>query len=412
MSVDRDTIFDIDFDKPFYPIYGLIKLPIQQYILYRGYNIEYPVVSSRPAYYGSLKTALGYAGNKNCVLSAFTNAKPLKLMDVRFMKDILREMFRTNPKAESSQLSVILSFGLCSLQHQCKLAKARFPSLIGKREMNDLIDSLTENHNEYVEKPGVRIAETTNDAFTMSFLQTLFEGFADGFISPKQYTPFHYEKNYNLSAEIIIFNPEKSQIIQLQNIPKKRYAMPIDEIYSTSTKKIHIGTPIYSYDFSLSEGLYNKNKHIGGMDTINNTSNSIEQFPSIEQINMCFDNDLNIQEQWKKGHEAGLYWRNISFLQNGYAPHPTYTVFNWDINNEFKEPTIDISKEDREKIKKNIEEETRITNNSNTINPYDDTVCDMAEVEEIFQKSIRELQNRQKEKKNKTYKKKKNKQHK
>jgi hypothetical protein len=184
--------------------------------------------------------------------------------------------------------------------------------VLPQQEMNDLIDSLTENHNEYVEKQGVRIAETTNDAFTMSFLQTLFEGFADGFISPKQYTPFHYEKNYNLNAEIIIFNPEKSQIIQLQNIPKKRYAMPIDEIYSTSTKKIHIGTPIYSYDFSLSEGLYNKNKHIGGTaDTTNNTSNSIEHFPCMEQINMCFDNDPIIQEQWKKGHDAGLYWRNI-----------------------------------------------------------------------------------------------------
>jgi hypothetical protein len=398
--LDKDTILDLDLDEPFYSIYGFITLPIKGFILYRGYSTEYSVVSSRPAYYCSLKTASDYARNKNCVLTAFTNAKPLKLMDVRFMKDILREMFRTNTKAKQSQLPVILSFGLCSLQHQCKLAKARFPTLIGTRSMNDLIDSLTENHNEYVEKSGVRIAETTNDAFTMSFLQTLFEGFADGFISPKQYTPFHYEKNYNLNAEIIIFNPEKSQIIQLQNLPKKRYAMPIDEIYSTSNKKINNGIPKDHYDFLLSESLYNKNKHIGGMDTTNNTSNSIEQFPSMEQINMSFDNDPIIQEQWKKGHEAGLYWRNISCLQNGYVTYPPLTVFNWDINDEFGEPTIDILEEDREKIKNNIEEETRITNNSNTINPYDDNVCDMGEVEEIFQKSIRELQNRQK--KNKT----------
>jgi hypothetical protein len=404
--LDKDTNLDLDLDDPFYPIYGLITLSIQQFILYRGYSTEYLVVSSRPAYYGSLKTASEYARNENCVLSAFTNAKPLKLMDVRFMKDILREMFRTNPKAEESQLPVILSLGLCSLQHQCKLAKARFQTLIGKRPMNDLIDSLTENHNEYVEKPGVRIAEITNDAFTMSFLQTLFEGFADGFISPKQYTPFHHEKNYNLNAEIIIFNPEKSQIIQLQNIPKKRHAMPIDEIYSTSIKKINNGIPKDHYDFILSESLYNKNKNISNTDSTNITNNFIERFPSIEQINMYFDNDPIIQEQWKKGHDAGLYWRNISCLQDGYVIYPPLTVFNWDINDEFGEPIIDICEEDREKIKNNIEEEIFV-NTINTRNPHDDDLCNIAEIEEIFQKMIKELRKRQK--KNKTIKKKKNK---
>jgi hypothetical protein len=395
--LDKDTILDLDLDDPFYPIYGFITLPIQKFILYRGYSTEYSVVSSRPAYYCSLKTASDYASNENCVLSAFTNATPLKLMDVRFMKDILREIFRKNPKAESSQLPVILSLGLCSLQHQCKLAKARFPTLIGTRSMNDLIDSLTENHNEYVEKPGVRIAEITNDSFTMSFLQTLFEEFADGFISPKQYTPFHHEKNYNLNAEIIVFNPEKSQIIQLQNIPKKRYAMPIDEIYSTSNKKINNGIPKTHYDFSLSESLYNKNKHISNTDSTNITNNFIERFPCMEQINMCFDNDPIIQEQWKKGHEAGLYWRNISCLQDGYVIYPPLTVFNWDINDEFGEPTIDISEEDREKIKNNIEEEILINNNY-TKKTHDDDLCDIAEIEEIFQKMIKELRKRQKKK--------------
>jgi hypothetical protein len=115
----------------------------------------------------------------------------------------------------------------------------------------------------------------------------------------------------------------------------------------------------------------------------------------MEQINMCFDNDPIIQEQWKKGHDAGLYWRNISCLQDGYVIYPPLTVFNWDINDEFGEPIIDISEEDREKIKNNIEEEIFIKT-INTRNPHDDDLCNIAEIEEIFQKMIKELRKRQK----------------
>ena len=132
---------ELDWDKPFNPAYGLLTMPPKQFVYYRGYENVYPVISERSAYFGSLPVANGYGGVGRTV-SAFTNIKPLTLIDVRFMKDILREIFAVNTASHTmnneSHLSVVLSFGLCSLFHQCKLAYKRFQSLHNSEELKSL----------------------------------------------------------------------------------------------------------------------------------------------------------------------------------------------------------------------------------------------------------------------------------
>jgi hypothetical protein len=83
---------------------------------------------------------------------------------------------------------------------------------------SDAIKNMKKYYNDtsIVEQEGVRVAETTVDGITMAFLKGLFDGFVDGFISPPLYSPYHIEKENNImSPEMIIFNPLKSGIKQL-----------------------------------------------------------------------------------------------------------------------------------------------------------------------------------------------------
>ena len=305
-------MFELDWDTPFYPAYGLITMPKDLFVYYRSYDTTRDPISEMPAYYGSETNARGYVHRGRRKLAAFTNQRPLQLMDIRFMKDILRTMFSTNAD-DYETLSIILSFGLCSLQHQCKLAKKRFTSDEIKESVNSLCSSY--NNNDF-EQQGVRVAETTNDAHTMAFLKTLFAGFADGFISPKQTTSFHIEKNQILNGELIIFNPKNSGIIMLDSIPPKSdlTLQKMEWLYLREEgKKIHLGTPPLTSEFyMLTKGEF-----------------QYTTLPSVEDIAQRLDHDPIIQENWSRGEKAGRRWKDIMPLGLSINPHPKVSISNW-----------------------------------------------------------------------------------
>jgi hypothetical protein len=299
---------ELDWDTPFHPVYGCITMEPNKFVYYRGYDMSYPPISDRPSYYGSFATAKGYADISGRTMNAFTNKFPLRLIDIRFMKDILRELFSTN-SPDKDTLSVILSFGLCSLYHQCNLAKERFTPPEIKNNLNALIKYYNSNTIPNFEQHGYRIAETTNDACTMAFLKTIFEGFVDGFISPKQYSPFHIEKDTILNAELIIFNPEKSQIKMLYEYIPKFDVLPknIDSLYKNQySTQIHLGNPKYDYTIYTKSGG-------GHIDTI---------LPSVEQIQYEWNTNPEIQENWKNGEKAGQRWKTIAQFGLSTNPHP------------------------------------------------------------------------------------------
>jgi len=299
---------ELDWDTPFHPAYGLVSIPENMFVYYRGYDTSYSSISDRPAYYGSIVNARGYASIPGRQLNAFTNNKELNIMDVRFMKDILRELFTTNPP-DKDTLPVILSFGLCSLYHQCNLAKERFKSSDIKNSVNALIEYYNTNTNPNFEQNGYRIAETTNDSFTMAFLKTIFEGLADGFISPKQFSPFHIEKKNDIGAEMIIFNPIKSGITMIDFPVAVSPPKNIEWLYNRDFgKKIHLGKPPLESDIYVFSGG-------GHIDTI---------LPSVEQIQYEWNTNPEIQENWKNGEKAGQRWKTIA--QFGIFEAPVITA--------------------------------------------------------------------------------------
>lgn len=303
-------MIEIEWDTFFDPAYGIINVEPSTYIYYRGYDLSYPVISDRPAYFGSLQTAKGYASKPGRRVDAFTNGKPLRLIDVRFMKDILRNLFDVHHHDDVAPIySVLLSFGICSLYHQYGLASERFPALKGTPAMISLKNAYKESRYE---QQGVRIAETANDAETMSFLKTLFEGFVDGFISPRQTSPFHVEKPDNiLNAEMIIFNPKACDFKIVDPIPTKMQKTSVDLFYNRELgKKIHIGS-------------YVKTGGGGGEDAAVDA-----ELPTVEQINMKFT-EPEIIEAWNRGIYAGSLWKEKACFGELINPVPTCDVAPW-----------------------------------------------------------------------------------
>jgi hypothetical protein len=234
---------ELDWETSWAPLYGKsITIPINT-ILWRSYDKSFPAIGDRFAYYSSKSIALGYKRNNSRELGKFITNLELKLLDYRFMRILLTRLIHLNPSEKGIQYlaSIMFSFGLCSLGHQIELLKMRYKPLNKTSEnYKNINNSIKEMEKYYkpgklIEQTGVRIAETTNDIFTMGFLQELFKGVFDGFISPRLYSPFHIEKDGSLmSPEIILFNPIESGIKELSLYPQL-----------TSIKKISINELIY-----------------------------------------------------------------------------------------------------------------------------------------------------------------------
>lgn len=256
-------------------------MPPDTYVYYRGYMNLYPIISDRPSYFGTMRTASSYSNEIDRSMSAFTNTKSMRLVDIRFMKEILRQIFVAD-RGNDEILSVILSYGLTSLYNQCLLAKMRFGVEL------EGVKALIKSYKEGIyEQPGVRIAETTNDSYTMAFLKALFDGHFDGFISPIQESVFHTNQDEKIPAEMIIFNPKACGIKILDASVHIPYVVTMDYLYGRQfSRKINI----------KSTSLY-----VGGADK--------EMIPSVEQIAEKLYTDPRIQKEWERGQAAGKRWR-------------------------------------------------------------------------------------------------------
>jgi hypothetical protein len=303
---------EIDWERPFSPAYGVVRIP-SNLILYRGYDTQYPSVSNKPAYFSGKEIAIGYAKKNNRELGIFTNTRELKLLDIRFMKTLLRELFDTNYKSDNSSLAITLSFGLCSLYHQLILAKERF-----KENLPEGLKVLNATYkNTFYEQPGVRIAETSNDAESMGFLSTIFKGFVDGFVAPRIPTAFHYEKGGSMSPELVIFNPEASSIKQLQNTttgpPIKIPTISFAEIFiSQFGKTVNIEFNNSSLSFHIAQS------QRGGK---NDTS-----LPSVEAISEHLHTNPIIRGLFERGVKAATKWKRNNSFYEVEAPSPTVKI--------------------------------------------------------------------------------------
>lgn len=289
-------MYQIDWDTPFEPAYGLVTIP-SDIVVYRGYSTKYPAVSDRPAYFGAYGIAREYARAADYRLDAFITQRPITVLDVRFMRHILRDLFEENPK-DLTSLPVILSFGLCSLEKQMVLLDRRYADRMSEAR-EAVRASLTKD--ALFEQPGIRVAETNNDAETMGFLQTLFQGFVDGFISPTLSSAFHIEKGGVMMPELILFNPAQTGIAVAPS-PCETYTslpkVPVSFFYRRDFPKY-----IYRIFKPYTLSGYLKG---GGISS----APSSLQPPSVEDMNARWES-LEIQDAFKRGQTAGAAWTSV-----------------------------------------------------------------------------------------------------
>jgi hypothetical protein len=315
------TAYDINWDDNFLPLYGdYISIPTNT-IMWRGFDPQYPAISDRPAYYGSFEFAQGYADKDGRIVAPFVTSRPLHLLDIRFMKELLSKLFEynhSNTKADVKTIcSTTISFGLCSLAHQINLFKKQYAGIY--KSSNTLYDSLKLgienlesilNSDSFYEQPGFRIAETTNDAFVMGFLKELFNRHYDGYVAPNLYTPFHIEKTkFILNSEVVLFDPISSGIQLLKSNPKNVETITINSCILNGGRKYRT---IETRGMQMS--YYSKNVKKGG-------GNKVEV---CEDYNYLYDKgDKNIMKQYKQGLEMGKKWSaKPVHIYSSVAPGP------------------------------------------------------------------------------------------
>ncbi len=221
---------ELDWEEQFEPLYGSPIIIPPNTLLWRGYDTRYNPIPDEYKYYSGMEIVMEYAKKDYRDLGCFVTTRPLKLLDVRFMSNILERFIHMNQsdKYINDFASCIISFGLCSLGHQILLVKKRYNEEISKNPTSEDSKQIVNNINSMIqyykpnvliEQKGIRVAETINDGITMTFLQELFRGHFDGFISPRLNTAFHNEKGGQLNPEMILFSPKRSGLNMLTRYP-------------------------------------------------------------------------------------------------------------------------------------------------------------------------------------------------
>ncbi len=320
--------YELYWDDNFLPLYGNSIIIPSNTIVWRGFDPSFPAISDRPSYYGSREFAQGYADKYGTDASPFITSRQLKLLDIRFMKVLLSQLFehnRGNKADNRAILDTTISFGLCSLEHQVKLFDYKYAEIYNTEESlyNNVKAGINKlktliNPNAIYEQPGVRIAETTNDAFVMGFIKGLFYSHYDGYISPNIQTPFHVEKkDFILNSELVLFDPLLSGIRLLSILPSNIQKITIN---SCILQNGYNYTTIDTRDMKTS--YYSKIQKGGSLP---------KSIKLCDDYNYLYDRgNKNIIKLYNNGIQLGKKWQEKPIkIHSAIAPGPTVdpTIF-------------------------------------------------------------------------------------
>ena len=241
MSQKTDYII-YNFDA-FPPVHTVITLP-KKNILYRGFDSAYGPITKLGAFFTSnLDYATSYSVKSQ--VGTFALTRPLRLYDIRYIKTLLYEIFAQqnpvqsqNPRVFHLVNTLSLCLGMCSYEKQMELVAQRYAQSPLKSSFIQSMEAWKGRQwpqnfcKNVVELQGVRIAETTNDRQAMVYLKDIFSNVIDGFIAPKMFSPFHFERdNLFIESEVHLFSPMTSGIVQLnQDVSHIRHT-PIDNLF-------------------------------------------------------------------------------------------------------------------------------------------------------------------------------------
>jgi len=317
----------IDFEEYFDPLYGSSVIIPPNCVMYRGYDTRYPIVSDYPSHYSSINVAQSYGIGENKTLGAFTNVKPLRIIDFRYLKLLLSNMFENRPDNNETTLDPIIrtsiGYGMCHIVDQLKLGNRMFINSLG-------IVALQEYYNKYIlnksytEKPldinpistsGFRIAETNNDAYILQFLKQCMGHMIDGFISPRLKSPYHIEKQYTMSPELIIFDPIQAGIIEFDiNKAASLNHITMNSILNFQSSKIEIAYKNIKTTHRTRRGGINNNDLITSDEAFQNAFVHKQQ---------------DIVDLLKSAQKAGTKWKKQFTFIDYYAKHPECDLHPW-----------------------------------------------------------------------------------
>ena len=189
----------------------------------RGCDARFPFPSDRPAYLThSLEVARGYAERPGHVLAHVETTRSLRVLDVRLVCAVLRLVFAERSRVDDDSTAAIctttLAYGLSSLSAQIGLFRTRYREALDARDatlsasVRAMQDYMAAARSDFpVEVPGIRIAETTNDAEALLVLRQLLKG-VDGYIAPRTSSAFHVAQGGFVPAELVLFDPSAAGI--------------------------------------------------------------------------------------------------------------------------------------------------------------------------------------------------------
>jgi hypothetical protein len=160
------------------------------------------------------------------------------------------------------------------------------------------------------------LPKTTNDTYTMGFLQELFKGIFDGFISPRLYSPFHTEKPKSMmSPEIIIFNPIDAGITELSSYPKL-----------SNITMININDLLKSnHSYILIDNI-NKNKNIS-LEFFMDGGALTEGMHYLDKADELLNNkDNELLKEYNNGRKMGMKWNKKIDIKMIYTASPCVPV--------------------------------------------------------------------------------------
>ena len=123
-----------------------------------------------------------------------------------------------------------------------------------------------------IEPRGFRFGETDNDSQSLLILNKLFDGHIDGYIAPNFNSPFHIENSFKIQSEIVLLDPIKCNIKQI-NIVKSDTIQNTHIIdYMTKYNTVHFNLEGFTKPSLIMKG---------GFTNTNNIRNPNELFDSL-----------------------------------------------------------------------------------------------------------------------------------
>lgn len=324
----------VNFDEYFNPLYGSYMLIPQNAVFFRGYDKRYPVVSDWPSHFSTEHVASSYASGPDKALGAFTNPnRPLRVVDYRYLKVLLVDLFQNRPDNEVATIDPIartsVGYGMCDIADQIKLGTNMFGNSAGMVALKKYYDTHIKNKN-YVEKPldvnpiqttGCRIAETHNDTYILQFIKDCMGHIFDGFVAPRENSPYHVEKNGMMSPELILFSPETAGIVLMPSIPQTLPTITMNDILKYQATAIHIAYK------QLRASHYKMVK----VESRAHTGGSGESISASDEIflDAYVNKNKDALKLLKSATTAAKKWKKQFTFHDQNARHPQSVVSDW-----------------------------------------------------------------------------------